>query len=238
MKAGTIHYRLNTVNYKQKQAVCSSLDLKTSAFFDKIYKIRDTLTSYAELPDLEPIYHTRSVNEGSTHFEEELFVLKHTPLLTEINVKQKKGEEIKYDTVISINNLGFDFLNVFLFLRNLDYAHLNTHKTHNVTTFLGRHKANIMIRYLGQTVIEKNDSLKYNALLLAADIANEAFSESTAAMEIWVSNDPNHIPLKIKAKLKIGAAEAFLLSYKNLKYPLDSEVRLIRKENDENYTSQ
>jgi hypothetical protein len=45
-------------------------------------------------------------------------------------------------------------------------------------------------------------------------------------MEVWVSDDENHIPVKLKAQLKIGAAEAILSSCKNLKYPLSSEINI------------
>lgn len=226
MKAGTARYRLNTAIYNQKQALKSSLDFKTTSFFDKVLMIRDTLTAYAGMPDLTPLYHNRSVNEGSSHYTEEMWIRKHGDAYTEVSVKRMKADVVRIDTIISVKNLGYDFLNVFLYVQNMDYSRWNTGDIRQLTTFMGDRKANIIIRYAGQAILEKGDNLKYNTFRLTIDITDEAFAESKNAMEVWISNDENHIPLKLKAKLKIGAAEAEVSSYKNLKYPLTSEIRL------------
>jgi hypothetical protein len=226
MKAGTARYRLNTTNYNQKQALKSFLDLKTSSVFDKIYKIRDTLNSYASIPDLKPVYNSRVVNEGNSHYKEEIFVQKHSHSYSEVRIKRTKEGDVRMDTIISVNNLGYDFLNVFLFLQALDYSKATVGDNHSITTFMGKKKINVIIRYHGQAILERSETLKYKALRLTVDIADEAFTESKNALEVWVSDDENHIPLKLKAKLKIGAAEADLSSYKNLKYPLTSEIKL------------
>ena len=55
---------------------------------------------------------------------------------------------------------------------------------------------------------------------------SDAFTQSKAAGEIWVGDDDNRIPIKIRAKLKIGAAEVYFKSAKGLRYPLSCEVKL------------
>jgi hypothetical protein len=230
MKGGTACYHLNTATYNRKQAVKSSLDFKTSLFFDKIFKIRDTLDSYAGIPDCKPLYHSKIVNEGGFHLKEEVFIRKHGSAFSEVKIKQARGEEVRIDTILSSNSLGFDLLNIFLFVRNLDYSTITPNETYPVTIFMGRKKVNLIICYTGPAIVKKNDTTQYNAFRFTVDIADEVFSESKNAMEIWVSDDPNHIPLKMKAKLKIGAAEANLSSYKNLKYPLSSEINLTPEE--------
>ncbi|GHV23032.1 hypothetical protein FACS189428_5970 [Clostridia bacterium] len=226
MKAATARYRLNTTTYRQQQALKSSLDFKTNSFFDKVLTIRDTLAAYASMPNLTPLYHTRSVNEGSSHYTEEMWIRKHGNSFTEISVKRMKKGEVRIDTTMSVKNPGYDFLNIFLYVRNMDYSKWNTGDTRNITAFMGDRKVNIIIRYAGQAILEKGDNLKYNTFRLTIDITDEVFSEAKNAMEVWISNDGNHIPLKLKAKLKIGAAEAEIASYKNLKFPLTSEIRL------------
>ena len=42
-------------------------------------------------------------------------------------------------------------------------------------------------------------------------------------------DDENHIPIKIRAKLKIGAAEVYYKSSKGLRYPLTSRVEIKRR---------
>jgi hypothetical protein len=151
---------------------------------------------------------------------------KHTTTYSEVYVQRKKNNVLRFDTTLSVKNLGFDILNVFIFIRTLDYSKIKQGDSFLLSVFLGERKANIIIRYAGQTVIEKNSKLKYKALKLNVDITDEVFSGSKNAMEVWISDDENRVPLKLKAKLKIGAAEADLSSYRNLKNPFSSQINV------------
>lgn len=227
MKGGTARYKVNFSNYENEPVVQSTLDFKTSSFFDKIYKIRDTLISYASIPKIDPLYHRRSVHEGgSAGFIEEMKILKHSDTYTEASVLRYRGDHIMVDTIISAENQGYDLLNIFLFIRNLDYSNLSVGETKNLASFLGRRKVNIILRYQGQSIVEKSETHKFKALKFDIDITDDVFTESSNAMEVWISDDKNRIPIKLKAKLKIGAAEADMTSYKNLKYPFTSEIRI------------
>ena len=81
------------------------------------------------------------------------------------------------------------------------------------------------IRYKGQAILDKG-SIKYKALRFEVDIVDPAFDDHKTAMEVWISDDNNRLPLKLKAKLKIGAAEAEITSTKNLKHPFDSKIEM------------
>lgn len=211
MKAGKACYRLNQSTYLQQPALKLSLDFQTNSFFDKIFFIRDTLTSYAAFPDGIPLYHTRSINEGNTRFVEEMWMQKFGDEYTEWQVKRKQDDEIQLDTILVASNLGFDSLSILLYIQQLDYPSLNPGESRQITTFLGNRKTNLIIHYAGPKSIERKNSQPENTFLLSVDIADEVFSEAKNAMEIWISDDEHRIPLKMKAKLKIGAAEAELL---------------------------
>jgi hypothetical protein len=226
LKAGTGIYRINETAYNDSDAYKSSLYFKTTSFFDKILKIRDTLDSYISVPGLVPLFHSRSVNEGNYHFQEELVFNKYTPEYSEVSIKRRSDGIIRFDTILYSNNLGIDILNIFLFARALDFTKIENGDFFKFSTFVGKRKNDIIIRYIGQTVIKKNGNKKYKALKLNIDITDAgAFDESKNSMEVWISDDKNKIPISIKAKLKIGAAEANLSSYKNLKNPLDAETQ-------------
>ena len=213
MKGGTANYRLDFTTFNKKQAVKSSLNFRTTAFFDKIYKMRDTLYSYASIPDLKPLYHHRTVNEGNTRFQEEMIVHKFGNSHTEVNIRRIRREELTIDTIIIANNRGYDLLNIFLFVRNLNYSTISLGDTYNLTTFIGKKKVNIILRYEGQAILERSQNLKYATRRFTVDIIDDVFTESKNAMEIWISDDANRLPLRLKAKLKIGAAEADLVSH-------------------------
>ena len=225
IKAGSANYKLVGSNYNQNDSYLSTIDFKTNPFFDKIFKMRDTLSSQMTI-NLLPLYHVRSVYEGHYHFREEMFINKFTKNHSEIRLIRKSGEILKIDTILTANTESYDMLNLIHLIRSFDYSQTASQQARNATAFVGRDKIPVIVRYEGQSVVEKSETLKYKTYKIALDFADEAFTESKSAIEVWVSDDENRIPIKIRAKLRIGAVEIYLSSWKNLKHPFDSEIKI------------
>ncbi|MDL2223413.1 DUF3108 domain-containing protein [Bacteroidales bacterium OttesenSCG-928-M11] len=223
LKAGNIQLNVKSDNYGNIPAYRSEVNLKTSSFFDNLYKMRDTLISYASVPNITPLFHFRSVNEGSSHFREEQVVLNHSKKGSSIRVIRTKGETTLIDSVIYSRDEGFDIPNLLLYIRSLDYSNLKVGDTMYVTTFLGKKQTSVVCIYRGEAIVQKSKK-KYKTLKFDFDVVNDVFTESKKALELWIGDDENRLPIKLKAKLKIGAAEAVITSFKNLKYPFDAEV--------------
>jgi hypothetical protein len=43
-------------------------------------------------------------------------------------------------------------------------------------------------------------------------------------MTVWVSDDPNHIPLRIESPITVGSVKVDMMGYHNLRYPLSSMI--------------
>ena len=86
-----------------------------------------------------------------------------------------------------------------MYLRSLDWDKMKSGESFPFQVAIGRERINISFRYTGQQIV------------------------------IWIGDDENHIPIKIRAKLKIGAAEVYYKSSKGLRYPLTSRVEIKRR---------
>jgi Protein of unknown function (DUF3108). len=225
VKAGSAQYRIDDARYGHRPVHKTTVNFKTSSFFDKIYKIRDTLSTYTDRK-AEPMYYVRHIHEGDTKYKEETHFNVFSSDFTEVRTIRTTDAGVKFDTILVADNQGFDFLSIFTHLRTWDFSTLPMESTHNLAIFTGKKRTNIILRFKGQTILERSETLMYNTYKIELDIADIAFSESKNAMEAWVSIDKNHIPLRIKAKLKVGAIEVDLANYEGLKYPLTSEVRI------------
>lgn len=226
MKGGSAEYKIDDATYNSRTAHKTSMNFKTNGFFDKIFKVRDTLITYTNLKST-PIYFERSIHEGSTKFTEETIFNSFSPNYTEVRTIRKNEEGItRFDTLLVADMEGFDFLSIFTHMRTWDFSSMPLESIFHIAIFTGKKKTNIIIRFKGQTLLERSETLKYRAYKIELDITDVAFSESKNAVEAWISDDDNHIPLKIKAKLKMGAMEVDMTKYKGLKYPLSSEVRI------------
>ena len=224
LKAGVANFKIMESKYNYNNSYQTTIDFKTTSFFDKIYKMRDTLSSHIN-ENLHPMYHVRSINEGKHQFKEELFFNHFSKEYSEVRIKRESKEIIKFDTILTSNDFGYDILSIIQFIRSLDYSKMNS-PINNISTFFGKSNIKITIRCEGQSILEKSERLKYNTYKIALDFTDEVFNESKNAIEMWMSDDKNRIPIKIRAKLKIGMAEVFLVSWKNLKYPLSSEIKI------------
>jgi len=225
LKAGIANFKVTESAYDNKETFQSTLDFKTTAFFDKIFKMRDTLSSHIT-KNIQPLYHIRKIHEGNYQFTEELFFNNFSTNYSEVRVKRESRDMHKFDTILTSNSKCYDILNLILVICSLDYSSGGTAHAETVSTFIGKEKITVTARFEGQSIVEKSETLKYKTYKIALDFFDSAFNESKSAVEIWISDDENRIPIKIRAKLRIGAAEVYLTSWKNLKYPFTSEIKI------------
>jgi hypothetical protein len=111
------------------------------------------------------------------------------------------------------------------FLRTLNRNNLKAGDNFPFTVAVGRDLVQAGYRYHNQTVVER-DNAKYRTQYFFIDIYDDAFSQGKAAAELWVGDDANHIPIRVRTKLKIGYAEVHYKSSNNLKWPLDCRVEV------------
>ena len=93
---------------------------------------------------------------------------------------------------------------------------------------VGRELVNARFRYTGQQIVEHKEA-KFRTRHFYIDIYDEAFSQAKEAAEVWIGDDENHIPVKIRAKLKIGAAEVYYKDSYNLRAPLTCRIVVQKK---------
>lgn len=227
-KGGTAQYKINESTYNGESTYKTTLYFKTNSFFDKIFKVRDTLTTHISLK-AEPLYYDRRIREGGTQFTEETIFKSFGENYSEARIIRKNDEgEIRLDTIHTVKNEAFDFLSILTHLRTWNFSNIPIGESKDISIFSGKKNVNIKVRFLGQSILEKSERLKYKTYKVELDIVDDVFNESKTAIEAWFSDDENKIPLKIKAKLKIGAMEVDISSYSGLKYPLSSEIEIPR----------
>jgi hypothetical protein len=228
-KAGTASYSMHESECNFKPAYCSTLSFRTGPTFDKIFKIRDTLYSYVNM-NLEPVYHKKFLNEGNTHYTEALVFVKFGKEKTEAtSTRYNSDGSVRFEKKMEASSVAFDMVSIFMFIRTLDYDKLTPGTVFSMSTFVGRDNVKMKTRYVGQVILEKSGNQQYKALKFEVDIVDNAFSTNKSALEMWVGDDANRYPLRIKARLKIGAAEANLTSFKGNKHPLSSLIEIKSK---------
>ncbi|RHJ94104.1 MULTISPECIES: DUF3108 domain-containing protein [Bacteroidales] len=224
-KAGLATLSVKESKYEDNPVWHYRLLFRTTGMMEKIYKMRDTLNCYFS-PDAKLLFSSKRTNEGDYYLVDNLkFVYEEES--TSAHSHRYNLRSTKIDTILTANGYMFDMLGATMYLRALDWEEMSYGDNFPFFVAIGRDVINVSYRYTGQQIVERGDA-KYRTRHFYIDIVDEAFTQNKAAAEVWIGDDRNHIPIKIRAKLKIGAAEVYYNASYNLRYPLDCRVVLPR----------
>jgi hypothetical protein len=184
-------------------------DGKTNSFFDSYFKVRDRYESYIDTATLKPVKFIRNVDEGGYKLYENITFNENTNTAT-----TTKG---LYPVPVCIQ----DVLSSIYYARNIDFNAYKVGDKIPFNMFLDNQVYNLYIRYLGKEVINtrygKFHSIKFKPLLIKGTMF-----QGGEGMSVWVSDDPNHIPLRVESPITIGSVKVDMTKYHGLRYPLSS----------------
>ena len=92
------------------------------------------------------------------------------------------------------------------------------------------------IHYIGRETIKtkygKFNAIKLKPLLLKGNVFEDdekllegSVFEGSEKMTIWITDDSNHIPVRIESPIAVGRVKVDLMQYENLKYSLTAFKR-------------
>lgn len=221
-KAGTAVMSIDDVSFRGKEAIRQQLTFRTTGLIERAFSMRDTVNTYYT-PQMLPLFYEKHALEDGYYVVDEMdFIYKDNK--TYIPTKRYDRHRTKIDTTHVVNGCMFDILGVTMYLRSLNMDNVEIGDEFPASFVMGRDVVEIRYRYAGQSIIERSETLKYKTLKFDMDVYDDAVTQTRNAFEIWISDDENHIPIKIRAKLKIGAAEAYFRKVTGNRYPLSSEV--------------
>lgn len=188
-------------------------DGKTKPSYDWIYKVRDRYESYVDTATLQPLKFIRNVNEGGYKIYETVSFNKIT------------NSAITNKGVFAIPNCIQDVVSAIYYARNIDFDKYKPEDKIPFKMFLDNEVFNMYIRYLGKETIKTQygrfRAIKFKPLLLKGTIF-----EGGEKMVVWVSDDPNHVVLRVESPIVVGKVLIDMMGYRNLRYPLTSMIKL------------
>jgi hypothetical protein len=211
-------------NYTVKDATSKyNLTFKSVKFFDNFFKMRDTLDSYFN-DEYKLIYSRKAADEGGYYLVDEIR-LNHNPGSTTVKSCRYDLNRVKIDTVMMATGNVTDMLGAVFAVRGIDRKSLKSGDRFPMVVAIGRDMVKIQLVYHNQAIIER-DNMKYNTRYFKIDIFDDAFESTTTSAEVWVGDDDNFIPVKVRSKLKIGYVEVYYKRSKELAHPLSCGIKM------------
>lgn len=181
----------------------------TNSKYDWIFKVRDKYESYIDTTTMQPLKFVRDINEGGyKHYENNTFNHNANTVVTK-------------DGVFKVPDCVQDVISAVYCARNIDFDRYNKGDRIPFKMFLDNEVYDMYIRYLGKEEVKtkygKFRAIKFKPLLLKGSIF-----EGGEKMTVWVSDDDNHIPLRIESPIVVGSVKMDMMSYRNIRYPMSS----------------
>ena len=215
---GTVSVLPELHDVNGKKCYRMEIDGESKGAFSAMMKIKDHWRSYIDTSTMIPQRFFRSIEEGRYNISETMFY-DHEKGEVKLNF-QKKDKDPKIRTYEVPKNVH-DIVSGYYYLRNLDYSSMKKGEMKGVDAFLEDELYRFYVKFDGREVI-KTDVGKVNAIRLIPVMPDNELFDGEESIVMWLSDDNNKIPLKVKAKMFVGAVEVDLTSYSGLRHKFNT----------------
>lgn len=184
---------------------------RTAKSFEWFYKVMDTYESYVDKETMLPKKFVRHVNEGGMKIN------------NEVSFDHGKGEAISDKKKFAIPHHTIDVVTAMYYARNINYNKYKPGDKIPFTMFLDNQVHNLHIKYLGKEKIETKMGT-FNAIKIAPLLIEGTIFKDGNKMTIWLSDDNNHLPVRVESPIMIGSVKIDLMEFQNLKNPLSGMI--------------
>jgi Protein of unknown function (DUF3108) len=209
--AGEATFSTSIERYNGKPVYHCVGEGKSYSFFDGFFKVRDRYESYIDTATMLPYKFIRNVDEGGYK------------KYNNVTFNQTAATATSTNGVFKVTNCIQDVVSAVYYCRNIDFSQYKVGDKIPFDMFLDDEVFHMYIRYMGKERIKtrygKFNSIKFKPLLLKGTIF-----EGGEKMTAWVSDDPNHLLLRVESPITVGSVKIDMMGYKNLRYPLTSLV--------------
>ena len=187
-------------------------DGKSYSFFDNFFKVRDRYESYIDTTNLVPYKFLRNIDEGGYK------------KYNNVTFNQAAGTAVSTNGVFKVTPCIQDVVSAVYYARNIDFSKYKVNDKIPFDMFLDDEVYHLYIRYMGKERLKTRYG-KFNAIKFKPLLIKGTIFEGGEKMNAWVSDDPNHLLLRVESPIAVGSIKVDMMGYKNLRYPLTSLIK-------------
>ena len=211
VNAGTANFTVSMDQVNNRPAYHVVGTGTSNPSYDWIFKVRDRYETYIDTSSLQPLKFIRNVDEGGFKKYEN------------ITFNHQNNTAVTTGGVFKVPNCVQDVLSSIYYARNIDFNKYQSGDKIPFTMFLDNEVYNLYIKYMGKETV-KTKYGKFRAIKFKPLLVKGTLFEGGEKMTVWVSDDANHIPLRIESPIVVGSIKVDMMQYRNLRYPLSSMI--------------
>ena len=181
----------------------------TTGMVHFFFPVEDDYQTYFDKNTIQPKHFIRKVREGGYTMNREIFFNYDS---THAKVIDHKKDTTKY---YEIHNDIQDLVSALYLLRSKDLSDLKEGATINMDIFFDGEINNFKMKLIGREEL-KTQFGTVNTLVFKPIVQVGRVFKENESVTLWVTDDKNKLPIKIKASILVGSLKAELFEYKGL----------------------
>ena len=180
---------------------------KSRGAFDWFFKVRDRYETFIDADAIVPWVFIRRVDEGGYKINQNYV----------FNPYQNKviADGKHFETPENVQ----DMLSSFYYSRCIDYSKAKEGDIFTIQSFVDNEIFEMKIKYIGKEIIE-TDLGKFKCIKFRPVVQKGRVFKKEEDLNVWITDDDNHIPIRAQAEILVGAIKMDLESYSGLASPI------------------
>jgi hypothetical protein len=209
--AGEVAFSVASEQMSGKRVYHIVGDGKTVKSYEWFYKVRDRYESWVDAATMQPVKFVRNVNEGGFK------------IYNNVMFNQNIGQAVTTSGIFQVPKCVQDVLSAIYYARNIDYNSYKVGAKIPFSMFLDDKVYNLYIRYLGKERIQTRYGT-FNTIKISPLLIEGTIFKGGEKMAIWVSDDANHLPVRIDSPILVGSIKVDLMGFEKLRHPVTSLI--------------
>ena len=222
VKVGSASMQTTTTRYNGQDAFRTTLLTRGNSKLDGVFVMRDTLLSLCAKSDLAPLYHRKGALEGKRYYVDELWYTYpqnkcHLKMHRITHRGEHEWREREYTECI------YDMMSIFLRARNFDASTMQKGDVIPMPISDARRLSNSWLKFRGTETFKVSDTKEKFRCLVFSFIEHED-GKNHELVRFYVTDDQNHIPVRLDLNLSFGSAKVFLRNYQGIRNAMTSKI--------------
>lgn len=189
----------------------------TTGMVGIFFKVDDTYETYFDKYTKRPKHFIRKIYEGGYTKDKEIFFDFEKHRARVVNHKKER------DSTYFIQNNVQDMLSSFYYVRSLDFDRLKKNDSVDVNMFFDERMYNVRILVMGRERL-KTSFGEINCIKIRPLVQKGRVFKDEENVTLWVSDDKNKVPIRIKASILVGSVKADLVEVRGLAHPFALKI--------------
>ena len=212
LNAGEATFSLEDATYNNKPCLHATGYGETYRSYDWFFKVRDKYETYFDPKEMLPYKFVRDVNEGGTKF------------YNNVTFYHDQNKAVSTHGTYKIPDCTQDILSAVYYMRCIDISKYKVNDTIPIKVFLDDINYPLYVRYIGKESLEtKLGNLK--CIVIKPLLIKGTIFKGGEEMKVYVTDDANHIPVRISSPILIGEILCDVISASGLRKPMDALIK-------------